>query len=661
MKRAPIGGLGADAPAVAEATVTRDANSSALDQVLACRSLPTLPAVAVELLELMRDDSATLKQIAKLVRSDQGLATKVLRTVNSPLYGLRSPCRSIDRALALLGLSAVKSIALGFSLMESAPDAALGGFDVDTYWKRVIYSAAAARQAALMTGSCDPDEAFTGGLFQDMGMLAMAVALGERYCAVLRGVRHCHLPRAELEALGLDHPRAGAALAQRWRLPEPTIECVRWHHDPPSAPATCRSMVSCVALGSLIACELLAPASERRLASLARASNAWFAPGSLDLAELLRASAEDAAQMAVLFEKRIGAPVDLEALLAEAHEQLVQHQVNVAQEAQTLLAEAMTDALTGARNRRSFDQSLEAQFREVMETGEPLAVLFIDVDHFKPINDRHGHAVGDAVLVELASRMTAALGSRGTLFRYGGEEFAALAGGLDAQGAQQAAEALRQAVAGSPVDLRHLNAGPDEAPVTVSVGVAMHDPAAPFADAAAFVRAADEALYAAKRAGRNRVAGAPAPARPASAAAAPAPAPGAEPLRVLLIEDDSLAAAVIRARLARRPEVVLHWERTRAGAEAHLHACEQGARPAPDIILCDLFLDGDQMGTDVIRSVRSLRRLGRTPVWAISASDADADQQACLAAGATAFRSKQTIVGSLAEWVDEVVASARAA
>src|SRR5690606_24897223 len=95
-------------------------DQAALDQVLNCRSLPTLPAVAVELLQLMRSDKTTLKQIAKLVRSDQGLATRVLRTVNSPLYGLRQPCQSIDRALAMLGLSAVKSIVLGFSLMESA-------------------------------------------------------------------------------------------------------------------------------------------------------------------------------------------------------------------------------------------------------------------------------------------------------------------------------------------------------------------------------------------------------------------------------------------------------------------------------------------------------------------------------------------------------------
>src|SRR5690606_38303182 len=121
-------------------------------------------------------------------------------------------------------------------------------------------------------------------------------------------------------------------------------------------------------------------------------------------------------------------------------------------------------------------------------------------------------------------------------------------------------------------------------------------------------------LYAAKRAGRDRVA----PAAFGASGPARAPAASAHPqtgaLRVLLIEDDSLAAAVIRARLARCAEIHIEWERTLSGATAHVAACQQGERPAPDIILCDLFLDGDELGTDVIRTVRSCDRLAHVPV-----------------------------------------------
>jgi two-component system cell cycle response regulator len=628
----------------------------ALDQVLACRSLPTLPAIAVEMLRLMRDESTTLKQIAKLVRSDQGLATKVLRTVNSPLYGLRQPCRSIDRALAYLGQNAVKSIVLGFSLMESVRDTALGdGFDLDAYWKRVIYSAAAARQAAQLTGACDADEAFTGGLFQDMGMLAMATVFGERYGSSLHRGPHCHLPRREKEEFGFDHTEAGAALGERWRLPEQTLQCVRRHHDPEAAAAGHPATVQCVALGSMLASELLAPEEERRLAKLAQAIIAWFGPGTLDLPELVRRATADAGSLAVVFDQSMEAPADLEAILAEAHDQLVQHQVSVAREAQTRLEESLTDALTGGGNRRSFDQSLEGRFAEATRSSAALTAMFIDVDHFKVINDRYGHAVGDAALVELAVRMTAALGTRGALFRYGGEEFAVLAPGLAADDAVGLADEVRQAVAAAPVDLRGLDAGAQEALITISAGVATHSLEAPYATAAALMRAADEALYVAKRAGRNRVS-------PASRSNAPPEAAASAPaLRVLLIEDDSLAAAVIRARLARRPEVLIQWERTRAGAAAYVAACQEGTRPLPDIILCDLFLDGNELGTDVIRAVRACGRLAHVPVWAISASDDAADVAACMAAGATAFRSKQTIVGSLSAWINEVVASARAA
>src|SRR5690606_4990468 len=125
-------------------------------------------------------------------------------------------------------------------------------------------------------------DAFTGGLFQDMGMLAMATALGERYAASVTGGRHCHLPPKEHEAFGFDHAAAGGALAERWRLPAQTAECVRRHHDPESAAPEHRPVVCCVALGSRLACELLASQPERRMAGLSPMCDAWFGPGAVD-------------------------------------------------------------------------------------------------------------------------------------------------------------------------------------------------------------------------------------------------------------------------------------------------------------------------------------------------------------------------------------------
>lgn len=155
---------------------------------------------------------------------------------------------------------------------------------------------------------------------------------------------------------------------------------------------------------------------------------------------------------------------------------------------------ADTDALTGVPNRRSFFQQAGALLR----AGQPLAVLLLDVDHFKLVNDRHGHAFGDEVLVEIAKRCRAALRSGDVLARLGGEEFAVLLPGQDEANATAVAERLRQAMANSAA------VGPsDRKPVTVSIGGACAV-TGEFPLEELLLRA-DRALYAAKRAGRNCV------------------------------------------------------------------------------------------------------------------------------------------------------------
>jgi len=162
---------------------------------------------------------------------------------------------------------------------------------------------------------------------------------------------------------------------------------------------------------------------------------------------------------------------------------------------------AWTDALTGVPNRYFLDQALERVWRRDLRTGRPLAVLMIDIDHFKLLNDRFGHPAGDACLRDVARVLQEALVRPGdVLARYGGEEFIALVQDADVAGARVVAERLRASV-------ETLGVGHPESPfgvVTVSVGVASATPCAELA-ASTLVKAADSALYDAKCAGRNRV------------------------------------------------------------------------------------------------------------------------------------------------------------
>ena len=169
-------------------------------------------------------------------------------------------------------------------------------------------------------------------------------------------------------------------------------------------------------------------------------------------------------------------------------------------EASALQTIAWTDALTGVRNRHFFTEALARAWRSERRPG-PQAILMIDIDHFKLLNDRYGHPVGDGCLREVARALQrASIRPDDVLARYGGEEFIVLLRDSPAAAAQAVAERLRAAVQ----NLRIENAGSPERVVTVSIGVAsaeLNDEAA----AARMVEEADRALYAAKCAGRNQV------------------------------------------------------------------------------------------------------------------------------------------------------------
>jgi diguanylate cyclase (GGDEF)-like protein len=156
---------------------------------------------------------------------------------------------------------------------------------------------------------------------------------------------------------------------------------------------------------------------------------------------------------------------------------------------------ATTDALTGLRNRRKFDDDIDTEWRRAIRQKSPLALLMIDADHFKAFNDTHGHQAGDQVLVGIAICISDSVRRAGDCAaRYGGEEFALLLPGCGPTDAFQIAETIRQKV-------MHWSDGP--AANTVSIGVASLTPTV-FMQSAMLVEAADKALYAAKANGRNQ-------------------------------------------------------------------------------------------------------------------------------------------------------------
>ncbi len=619
-----------------------------IERVLACPSLPSLPAIAVELLNLTRNPNVTIAQIAKVVQNDAALCAKVLKTVNSSFYGLPQKCSKIDRALGLLGLNTVKAVVLGFSLVETTSGMkSAGGFDIDAYWKRSMYAAAAARTLATVTGAADPEEAFTGSLFSDIGVLASVVALGDEYSAVVQQAAGSHSQLNEIEqmTLGFSHTEVGAALAKKWNLGPIYEPVIRFHHRADAAPESIKGLTRTVAAASMMAECLSCADSQKATAALRQKASSWFGDQLGDLEPLLNKIADSAQELARLFGKKIGEKPNIGLILSQASEAIIGAQIESSQQNRELTRQASTDGLTGAANRKSFDAALVSGWNNATSGLRPLAVIFIDADRFKSVNDTHGHQAGDAVLVELASRITRTVGARGTVYRYGGEEFAVLLPGSTMSDALKDAELVRRAVEFPPFDLSHVPDAPRQLPVTVSLGVAAHEAgAADHPDAGTMLKAADAAMYDAKQAGRNRVCG-------AKGNAAPALSMGT---RIMLVEDDALAAKLLHAALSRQTGVEVVCIGSADEALRTLGAMRADSANRPNLVLVDSQL-GRRSGLEVIAAINNSAVLRGTPVLLISSCDEADGKSAAASAGALGFISKTEIAKDLAKGIARIM------
>jgi HD-like signal output (HDOD) protein len=241
-------------------------NPVILERITQCNALPCLPQVAVELLRLIREDHAQGEEIAWVVEHDPALVARLLRMVNSPLYGLRTEISSVSHAVVLLGIAAVRAIALSFSITKGLGSESRDPFR-RRYWKRAVIAGVAGREIAANLTSVDKEVAFLGSLLQDIGVLVLSTILPRDQVFTLgEAQRHLDQVRLERARLGTDHVEVGAYFAERWNFPRDLTSAVRWHHDPDACDEPeHRELVRVVAVSDLLAEALRGRAREAAL------------------------------------------------------------------------------------------------------------------------------------------------------------------------------------------------------------------------------------------------------------------------------------------------------------------------------------------------------------------------------------------------------------
>lgn len=191
-------------------------------------TLPTIPKVLQKLLKIIEDPKASINDIGSFVTSDAVLTSRVLKVVNSPVYGFPGRISSVSQALILLGLNVVRGMLLGVSVFEVMEMAMMG------LWEHSMGCAVTARIIAKKKGLNEPEEVSIAALLHDIGKVALSLKFHEDYKKILSGAERdsMFIYEAEKKFFSINHADAGAWIAQRWNFPKSLVEVIEYHHKP---------------------------------------------------------------------------------------------------------------------------------------------------------------------------------------------------------------------------------------------------------------------------------------------------------------------------------------------------------------------------------------------------------------------------------------------
>jgi diguanylate cyclase (GGDEF)-like protein len=480
-------------------------------------SFPSPPGVAQQIILLANDPDVQISAVAQTISSDPGLAAKVLRIANSALYARRRRSDNLRQALTALGLGAVTTLALGFSIAPFFRKGDATGLDYNRCWRRALMGALAARTLGERIRIDRTEDLFLAGLMQDLGMLALDRAKLGFYAAMPIGTTHDEACKYETERLGTDHAVVGGWLLKEWRLPDLICSSIAASHAPETTDGATEAgrFTRCLGLAGAIADFFLSDHRDQSMAPLEAKAQALLGLDPVETSTVIATIVDLLPDVEKLFDTQLMDTADMQSLVDQARELLTLRSLEslekvtdleakaseLEQRTEILQDQSRQDALTRVYNRGHLEKVLAEEFADALANGTPLSVIFIDLDHFKNINDTYGHAAGDDVLRATAQVLLRTVRSGDHVARYGGEEFVIVLPGLEVEAGRALCgrinQILRQAT--------HC-VGTGNITVTASLGIATHGKELAFSSVQDLVKAADEAVYRAKHAGRDRFA-----------------------------------------------------------------------------------------------------------------------------------------------------------
>ncbi len=211
--------------------MTNDLKTAYKNSILAAKNLPTLPTTLLEVNSLLENPNVSLAVVAEAINRDQVLAAKILKMINSPIYGFPGRIASVQHALVLLGYNVIRGVIISTSILEDL-DRAMRGL-----WKHSLACSVACTQIARFLDLKDPEEYLAAGLLHDLGKVIVSIQLpaAAKEAQWIAAREEISYSEAESRVLGFTHERVNAWVADQWHLPLPLRESMVHHHRPMSA------------------------------------------------------------------------------------------------------------------------------------------------------------------------------------------------------------------------------------------------------------------------------------------------------------------------------------------------------------------------------------------------------------------------------------------
>jgi diguanylate cyclase (GGDEF)-like protein len=483
--------------------------------------LPSPPVIALKILDAVRQDDDSFNELAEIIKSDPALTARILKLANSSFYRLPHQVNSLAQATALIGIQALKNIALSFLIIEGFQGAPQGSFNLDLFWRRAVSCAVGSEILAENAGLKDRD-IFISSLLQDIGVLIMFLADATAYTEVIdnKRINGKSTSEAEKEHFGFDHTEVGYHLLKTWKLPDTICKPIRYHHSQNPEKLYLNS-ARLLTLADKISSIYHGTQCNKKLIQVHQDLNTTYGLQSEQVDDIIDKIGTKAIGIMECFSIHPGKMKPFSLIMQEAneelgrlnysYEQIVLELTQAKQNAEQLAIElkrsndklrdlALRDGLTCLYNHRYFYEALESQILNSQRYKHPISILLLDIDHFKKVNDTYGHPAGDHVLKEISQVLVTLVRRCDIVARYGGEEFAVILPETGTASAKVLAQRLRRGVEQLKVKYNNTLIS-----VTISIGLAGSDIDGIEVTRESLIVKSDHALYKAKWHGRNRV------------------------------------------------------------------------------------------------------------------------------------------------------------